>query len=170
MAKIVSLSSDLLIKFFLLAFLFSCNETKSKNPYKNYDLGLIELPSGKKLTTYLAKTDEQQQLGLSHIQDQEFKNDEAMLFLDESYSPRQFWMPNTHFNLDIIFLNEDFYVLDIHRNLEHYKSDGPKSAIPISKRVYCKHVLEVKSSSPLAREIEIGMVLKWISPKSLLQK
>jgi uncharacterized membrane protein (UPF0127 family) len=150
--------------------LFSCNETKSKNPYKTYEKGIIELPSGKKLTTYLAKTDEQQQMGLSHIQENDFREDEGMLFLDESYSARQFWMPNTHFDLDIIFLNEDLYVLDIHRQLKHFPSDEPKSSIPLSKRVYCKHVLEIKSTSPLAREIEIGMVLKWISPKNLLQK
>lgn len=146
--------------------LVACN---SEVNFKNYTSGTIELPSGEKLKTYLAINEKQQMQGLSQLQDDQFKNDEAMLFTSSRSTFRQFWMPETYFNLDIIFLNKDLYVLDIHRNLAHYPKKGPRELVPISKRVRCQHVLEIKSSSPLAKKIQPGMMLKWLGPKSLEQ-
>ncbi len=170
MNSVIHQSSLLLIKILLLGSLISCNETTTdsgKNKFKSYQQGEITLPSGKKLKVYMAINDQQQQMGLSHIKDSEFADNDTMIFMDKRYSSRQFWMPDTHFNLDIIFLNEDLYVLDIHRNLKHYPKSGPREKIPLSKKVYCQHVLEIKSSSPLAKEIKPGMILNWTSSKNL---
>ena len=172
MIKFIPQTSLILINFLLLTISVACknNEIKSvKNNFKSYPTGEIKLPSGKKLKAYLAISPEEQQLGLSHIQSEDFKNDEAMIFLDQKYSMRQFWMPNTYFDLDIVFLSEDFYVLDIHRKLRHFPKNAPREEVPISKRVYCQHVLEIKSESPLAQEIQPGMMLDWIGPRNLLQ-
>lgn len=172
MNSVIHQTSLLLIKFLLITQLISCKEqttSSSKNPYKSYQQGEITLPSGKKLKVYLAINEDQQKMGLSHVKAEEFGDNDAMIFLDKTYSTRQFWMPETHFNLDVVFLNEDLYVLDIHRNLQHYPKAEPRSAIPLSKKVYCQHVLEIKSDSPLAQEIRPGMILNWSSPKSPLQ-
>lgn len=172
MNSVIQQTSLLLIKIMLLSQLISCNEIEksaSKNPFNSYQQGEITLPSGKRLKVYMAVSDEQQQMGLSHIKLNEFADDETMLFTGTKDSTRQFWMPDTFFNLDIIFLNEDLYVLDIHRNLQHFPKSGPRSEIPLSKKVYCQHVLEIKSTSPWASEIQPGMILNWSSPKNLLQ-
>lgn len=165
MNNVIHQSSLLLIKFLLLTALVSCEDNdkdaKAKNPFRSYDSATMTLPSGKKLTIFKAITPEQQQLGLSHLMPDDLKANEGMIFLDRSYSMRQFWMPNTHFDLDIFFLNEDLYVLDIHRSLKHYPKEGPRSEVPLSKKVYCQHVLELKADSPLAKEIQPGMILKW---------
>ena len=149
--------------------MFACEDTTNnlKNPFRSYPTGKISLPSGNNVNIFIATDPEQQQLGLSHLKDNELKSNEGMLFPSKTYKVRQFWMPDTHFNLDIYFLNEDFYVLDVHRNLQHFPKSGPKEEVPISKQVECMHVLELKSSSSLAKEIQPGMLLNWSGPKNL---
>lgn len=170
MPKVIQQSSLLLIKILALFCLCSCNDdvnSAQSNPYKTYQKGTISLPSGSKVTVYIAQTPQQQRLGLSFVKENEFKSNEGMLFPAKTFGPRQFWMPNTYFNLDIFFLNEDMYVLDVHRNLEHYPKATPKNKVPLSKKVRCSHVLEIKADSPLAKEIQPGMLLNWSAPKSL---
>lgn len=174
MHNFIQQRSIFLIKILIFCMFISCNEqsdetSQSKNKYKSYSKGEITLDTGEKLIVYIAKNAEQQQMGLSHIKSSQFKNNETMLFMDNRNSLRQFWMPDTHFNLDIIFLNEDLYVLDIHRNLQHFPKSGPKKLIPLSKKVFCQHILEIKSDSPLAKKIRPGMMLNWTATKNLLK-
>jgi uncharacterized membrane protein (UPF0127 family) len=150
----------------------SCNESNGKNPYLSYPKLEIELPSKNKINVYVAVDAKRQKLGLSHVQPDEFNNNDTMLFTGEHYQVRQFWMPETHFNLDIIFLSPSLEVLDIHRNVSHYKGKVTrenKDDVPLSKKAYCQHVLEIKTSSPLASEFTIGLKLKATSKMSLLQ-
>lgn len=156
---------------FLIFLAISCTflACDDKLNYKNYPNAQILLPSGESLTTYLAIKDTEQKQGLSHIPANVFQNNEAMLFTGVRGRWRQFWMPETFFDLDIIFLNKDLYVLDIHRGLKHFPHKGPRNKIPLSKRVYCQHVLEIKTSSPLAKKIQPGMILKWTGERSLEQ-
>ena len=58
-------------------------------------------------------------------------------------------------------MNEDFYILDIHRGLKHNPKSRDKVEPTYSKVVFCQHVLELKSSSPLAKKLRPGMILKW---------
>jgi uncharacterized membrane protein (UPF0127 family) len=166
----LNLIKNFLAFSFILITFMSCNENdKSALAHKQYEQGEIELPSGKILTVYLAKSYAEQKRGLSHLKPEQFSTNEAMLFLDDFEHPRQFWMPNTHFNLDIIYLSKDLYVLDIHRNLQHFPKEGPNHLVPRSKTVVCRHVLEIRSESSLASEIHPGMILKWNSSPHLLQ-
>lgn len=141
----------------------------ARSRLQNLGQGKITLPSGKELTVYIARSPKEQIAGLSRLQPKDFFDTESMLFLSSEDKVRQFWMPETHFDLDIIFLTKDLYVLDIHRKLEHFPKKEPKRLIPLSKAVFSRHVLEVKSSSPLAREISPGMILKWSADERLLQ-
>lgn len=109
----------------------------------------------------MAKTYKEQKRGLSKIKDEDFPHGEGMFFTGNKMYMRQFWMPETHFNLDIVFLNSDLYILDIHRNLAHFPKPAPRSKIPMSKEVFSRHILELKSGSPLAKQIKIGQFLKW---------
>jgi len=158
-----------LINFLILILSISCNESNPKNQFKQYKKAEMTLPSGTKLDVYLALSPKQQSLGLSHVQPSEFSDTDTMLFPTDHYRVRQFWMPETFFNLDIIFLGPDFKVLDIDRNVQHYTKREPKDKVPLSKVAYCQHVLEIKASSPFALEIKKGMILKWSSQPSLSQ-
>jgi uncharacterized membrane protein (UPF0127 family) len=163
----IQYSQTKLINFLLVCLLLaSCN---GEAKLEKYQKASISLPSGEKIKVYLAISEAQQVNGLSHIKASEFSNSEAMLFYGETNRVRHFWMPNTFFNLDIIFLNEDFYVIDIHRNLQHFPYNGPRESVPTSKYVKCRHVLEMKSSSPIASKILPGMMLKWNEQKTLEQ-
>ncbi|MEX0798647.1 MAG: DUF192 domain-containing protein [Bacteriovoracaceae bacterium] len=141
----------------------------ARSRIEDLNKGQIILPSGETLQVFVAYSPQEQRNGLSGVKNEQFSNDEGMLFPATKMMPRQFWMPNTHFNLDIVFLTGDFYVLDIHRDLEHYPEAEPKGKAPLSKKVFSQHVLEVKSSSPLAKEIQPGMTLKWSSDSPLLR-
>lgn len=155
-----------LVSLSLLALVLSCTDNSR---FKNYEKGVIELPSGERLTTYLAISAEEQTKGLSGVKDDEFAEDEAVLFFNLEDSMKHFWMPETYFDLDIIFLNKDLYVLDIDRNVKHFEKSGPDELIPRAKPVFARHVLEVRADSKLAKKIHPGMILKWTSKPSLLQ-
>lgn len=149
-----------LITVFILV---SCNESKTQNPFRTYPKVEIELPSKTKVNIYVAVDPKRQQLGLSGVRPSELNNNDTMLFTGNHYQVRQFWMPETYMNLDIIFLDSELNIVDIHRNVPHYPKKVTyenKDEVPVSKKVYCQHVLEIKTSSPLAKEFKIGMQLK----------
>ncbi|MBD65013.1 MAG: hypothetical protein CME62_07385 [Halobacteriovoraceae bacterium] len=144
----------------LSVMLTGCNSDSASHLDK-LKIRKLVLPSGVEIKTYIAKSHQEQKKGLSGVLPQDFSDKEAMLFPMDRMRARQFWMPNTHFNLDIIYLNKDMYVLEIHRNLAHFPKDGPDHLIPRSKTVFSQHVLELKASSPYAQEIQPGMILKF---------
>ena len=149
-----------LMLFLLLLSMIGCTESTALH-LKKLKVKTIVLPSGTKLKTYIADSGTDQKRGLSKIMPEDFSETEAMLFTGNRMHMRQFWMPETHFNLDIIFMNTDYYVLDIHRNIQHHTKREPRRDVPLSKEVYSQHVLELKADSPLAKEIQPGMILKW---------
>lgn len=157
----------------LLAILMiSCNESNGKNAFRTYPKLEIEMPSKNKLNVYVAVDAKRQQLGLSHVKPNEFNDNDTMLFTGDHYQVRQFWMPETHFDLDIIFLSPELEVLDIHRGVKHYSKKVTrenKDDVPISKKAYCQHVLEIKSSSVYAPEFKVGMKLKSSQELDLLK-
>lgn len=116
---------------------------------------------GHKIEIFVADTGKRQKEGLSKIQSKDFSVNQGMLFPEDGMRLRQFWMPETHFDLDVFFMNEDYYVLDIHRQLKHFPKEGPKKQIPLSKEVFSQHVLELRSDSPHAAKIKPGMILKF---------
>lgn len=139
------------------------NESSSEH-LKSYPVKTLML-EGEKIKVFVADTAERQRKGLSTIKAQDFSKDWGMLFPEKSMRLRQFWMPETYFDLDVIFMNGDYYVLDIHRSLKHYPKKGGRRGleVPLSKEVFSQHVLEVRSDSPVAKKIKPGMVLEFVS-------
>ncbi len=150
----------LIIFLCLISFLGGCNASTSDH-LKNYEVKKLILPSGKSIKVYLAQTVEQQRLGLSGIKPEDFGKNEAMLFPWHEMKMRQFWMPNTFFDLDIIFMNGENYIIDIHRGLKHYKGQGTRAQVPLSKEVYSQNILEVRADSPISKELKPGMILHF---------
>lgn len=152
----------------IIGLIAACNDD-ARSRLESLPLGSIDLPSGKKIQVYVAQTDEAQETGLSGLPSEDFGANEGLLFPADNNKLRQFWMPDTHFNLDIIFMTKDLYVLDVHRNVPHFPKREPKQDVPLSKAVYSRHVLEIRADSPLADEIRPGMLLKWSGDRHLLQ-
>jgi uncharacterized membrane protein (UPF0127 family) len=153
-------ASKLMLFLFFFLYMTACL-SNSASHLEEYEHKTILLPNGKTFKVYMAKTYKEQKRGLSKIKSEDFSQKEGMFFTGKKMYMRQFWMPETHFNLDIVFLNADLYVLDIHRNLEHFPSPGPRSKVPMSKEVFAQHILEVKAQSPIAKEVKIGQFLRW---------
>jgi len=118
-----------------------------------------------KMTVYFAQTPEEQALGLSKVKRWAFGVNEAMFFIGNKYENKNFWMPETFFDLDIFFLDENMKVIDIDRNVPHFEYRVPDFKVPRAKSVFAYHVMEMKSESSISKEINEGDVLNITLPK-----
>lgn len=152
----------LMLFLLILGTSLSCeSDSDTASHIKKYKARTLTLPSGEVAKIYVAESVDEQKRGLSKIKPSHLKYNEGMLFPGTVLKPRQFWMPEVYFDLDLFFLSKDFYVLDVHRSLKSHKTREPEGDVPRSKTVISVHVLELKSSSPLAKKIEHGMILDF---------
>ena len=121
-------------------------------------------PKGDIIKTKLAITLSEQEQGLSGVRPEDFADNDGMLFYYLDDSDKYFWMPDTYFDLDLIYLDKDLKVVDIIRKLPYHKGRHNESLIPRARGVWCRHTLEMKASSPLAASIQIGDQLTWKGP------
>ncbi len=154
----------LLLLAFLIVGLTSCNTNKKT------DLPELELPSGKRVTLRLAVSGPVQQQGLSGLKTSDFGQNEGMLFVYASDGERRFWMPDTYFPLDIIYLSEDLTVVDIEYDVPHHPGRDTPPEIPTVRTVVARHVLEMRADSPLTDEFKAGIKLKWVGSYPLSGK
>ncbi len=126
-------------------------------------------PDGARISVRLALTDEELFGGLSGVRESDFTRHEAMLFVFHDEGPRAVWARDTHFNIDVFFLDRALKVTALERNLKAHPGVLPVPPIDISKTVMARHILEMRSDSPLARQIETGTLLRWNSEPSLGQ-
>lgn len=132
--------------------------------FKNMTQGYLIFPDNKKLLTYKAIKEEDQIKGFSGIKEEQLNPDSdiGLLFVFKKIGIRQFWMPDTYFNLDIIYLDEKYSILKIDRNVPYHpgKNENIKK-IPIASTVKCLDVLEIPTKSTFTKKIKIGDQLKW---------
>jgi len=151
-----------LLLFCITGSLSSCCGNKSSGAdLSRYKTGSFALPNADVFTVYIAETSSQQYFGLRKIKVQNFDARMGMLFPQDQMLIRQFWMPETFFDLDIVFMDQNFLILDIHRALKHYPFKAKQGEVPMSRKVLSQHVLEVKSYSSLASRLQIGMKLAF---------
>jgi uncharacterized membrane protein (UPF0127 family) len=121
-------------------------------------------PKGDAIKTKLAITNPEQEQGLSGVKPENFDDNEGMLFYYLEDGEKYFWMPDTYFDLDLIYLDKDLKIVDIIRKLPHHIGRHNESLIPRARPVWCRHTLEMKAGSPLAGSLKIGDQLKWKGP------
>ena len=83
----------------------------------------------------------------------ELDKDEGMLFIWKEDGLRQFWMKNTLMNLDILFINSEYKIV----NIEERAQSG--STRIISSKFPVKYVLEIKAGQSQIRNITLGATL-----------
>jgi len=80
--------------------------------------------------------------------------DAGMIFIFEENQPRSFWMASTPLSLDLIFANEGFEIVRIHRNASPYSQDSIQSGQP------AKYVVEVNAGYTLRHDINEGAFIR----------
>lgn len=147
-------------KFLTLLLLFSLIACQSES---QDSLAKLELksPSGEIIKTRLVYTPEKMQQGLSGIKPDQFREDEGMLFFYLQEQEMHFWMPDTYFDLDLIYLDKDLKITEIIRKLPHYIGRANPDMIPRTRGVWSRHVLEMKATSPLSQKLKVGDSLTW---------
>jgi uncharacterized membrane protein (UPF0127 family) len=106
-----------------------------------------------RLNIEIADDEYQTQTGLMYRKS--MKDDQAMLFIFEDEIQRAFYMKNTQFALDIIFINSDRKIVNIQKNaksldLTSLPSEGP-----------AQYVLEVNAGLSDVWTLESGDIVEW---------
>ena len=124
-------------------------------------------PDAKTVNVRLALTPHEHSKGLSGIRASKFSNDSGMLFVNDSMGERRFWMPDTYFNLDIIFLDQDLVIVGIEKDVPFHPGSIEPPVIYRTKTYQAQFVLETKAKAPFSSKLKVGDKLKWISSTSL---
>lgn len=142
----------------------------TQTPETKDPLKYVELisPNHHTIRSSIASTSAEQTKGLQGVRNSQFAEDEGKLFFYLKESARTFWMPNTYFNLDLIYLDQNLKITAIVWNLLHY-TGSVDSQIPRAPTITSRHVLEMKSDSPISSHLNVGDSLQWRSPLSLQQ-
>ncbi len=148
----------MILKIFFIFFSYGQSRPLSFPPS-----GELFVPSGEKIVTFIAIKKSEQIQGLSGVYENEFKKTQGLLFSYPDLKKRQFWMPYTFFDLHIIFLDSSFKIIEIEK-LKHNSSNKiDLSQIDFSRPILSRHVLEIRSDSPITKILKKGMQLKWSS-------
>ncbi len=127
----------------------------------------VSNPEKKVITLRLAITREEHQKGLSGLKTQDFKESEGMLFINDAMGPRKFWMPDTYFNLDIIFLDESLKIVGLEKDVPFHPGLIEPPVIYKTKEYFAQYILETKAGATFSKKLKIGDQLTWKSAISL---
>ena len=97
---------------------------------------------------YIALTEYETQKGLMFIK--ELNETSGMIFIFDKPQVKHFWMKNTFIPLDILFINEDFKIVNIH------KCAQPLDETPISSKIPVKYIIELNCGIVDTYNIKIG--------------
>jgi uncharacterized membrane protein (UPF0127 family) len=124
---------------------------------------------GELIHVELAVSKKDQTLGLSGRKKGSLKENQGMLFLYKDKTLKSFWMPDTYFDLDIIFLDKNLKILNIQRKVRHHPGRKEPPAIARTPSVLSRHVLELAADSKLSKKLKVGEQLKWLGPVPLFE-
>ena len=101
------------------------------------------------LSLDLADNEQKRSYGLMNRED--MRPNSGMLFIWKDSQIRKFWMKNTHFNLDLFFLNNHGEIIEIYKNAKAFDETNIKSKEKV------KYVLEMNAGE---QNFKIGNKLK----------
>jgi len=82
---------------------------------------------------------------------------QGMFFTFEVIEPQSFWMKNTYLSLDMIFIDENFKIVQIHENAFPLREDHILSDFP------AKYVLEILGGVSKKSGVEVGNIVQLIN-------
>lgn len=154
------------LQLFLLSLtLLACNDHAGLAHLPEASLAT---PDGSELKVRIAVSELDQQNGLSGVQDQTWPDSQGLFFAYSEIGKRRFWMPDTYFDLDIVFLDPDLSIVHIERGVKaHPGRDEMLSPIQRTPEIYAQHVLELKAKMKLTKDWRIGQRLSWRGPRPI---
>lgn len=155
----------LFLSIFICLFIFTaCKDDKTQRTVTTPDISFTkdgELRLIKKETDSVIKTldieiaddDYKTQTGLMYREAME--ENEGMLFIFPDSQVRSFYMKNTQFALDIIFIGADKKIVSFQKNAQPYNTK------PLPSGESTKYVLEINSGLSDAWALEVGDKIEW---------
>jgi uncharacterized membrane protein (UPF0127 family) len=131
------------------------------------ELYSMQNPKGASVKLSLALTHKEHTEGLSGLMPKDFSESRGMLFVNPEMGPRRFWMPNTFFNLDIIFLDQNLKIVAIEKNVPAHAGYKEPPVIYQTSTYDAQFVLEIKSGAKFSKVLNKDDYLKFIGPTSL---
>jgi hypothetical protein len=110
-----------------------------------------------KIDIEIADNDYERQLGLMNRQSMEEM--QGMLFIFPQQEYQSFWMRNTLFSLDMLFINSNKEIVTIHKNTTPLSEQSYPSTAP------ALYVLEVNAGFCDRHNIKLGDKIFWIGSK-----
>jgi len=107
----------------------------------------------KLLDLEIAETEYETQTGLMYRHSME--DNQAMLFIFKETKPRSFYMKNTEFSIDILFINNNKEIVTIHKKAKPYDKSSLPSEGPI------KYVLEINAGLSDVWGLKKGDLVAW---------
>lgn len=115
------------------------------------------LIGGKEITVMLADTPEERETGLMYRDS--LPKDEGMLFILDEEGVAGFWMKNTLIPLDIIYVNSDWEIVNIHHSVQPCTADPCESYFSDTP---VRYVLEVNAGFAEQHDIKQGDSIRLI--------
>lgn len=154
----------LLLSILVSSSFYSCKEktknqesiTKEVSFTKEGELTLKKAETDSIIATLdieIADDEYQTQTGLMYRKS--MLDNQGMLFIFENEQPRSFYMKNTEFSIDIIYINSDKKIVSIQKNAKPY---DPTS---LPSEGAAQYVLEVNAGLSNTWELEKGDVVEW---------
>ncbi|SDM22920.1 DUF192 domain-containing protein [Kriegella aquimaris] len=106
------------------------------------------------LAIEIAESDYETQTGLMYRNSMD--KEQGMLFIFPDIAMHSFYMKNTEFPLDIIFIGDDLRIASFQENAEPYNQKGLSSKVPV------KYVLEVNAGMVEQWSLQVGDSISFI--------
>ncbi len=151
-------------KFLILSILTPCTFATTQFINPKWPARTIITPNNIEISVSWAVSNQEKQTGLSRLAKEKMPLNAGLLFVYPSPTQLKFWMPETLFDLDIVFLDSDFRVIAVETLKHHTASSGPN--IPTTKTYTGQYVLELHASMAKKLKISKGSILKWKKPLS----
>lgn len=142
----------------LIVFLPSCKSEQKKEIKtetisftKEGELQIFKLASDSTSVAFdieIAETEYETQTGLMYRPSMEA--DQGMLFIFPNVSVRSFYMKNTEFPLDIIYIGENQKIVSFQKNAQPYNENSLPSGAPV------KYVLEINAGLSDNMALQVG--------------
>jgi uncharacterized membrane protein (UPF0127 family) len=159
--KIGIATAALIVVFFFI--LNNCTDESSEMHYykfqKEGELTITDSTANPiiKIDMEIADNDYERQLGLMNRQSMEELQGMLFIFPEERF--QSFWMMNTLFSLDILFINSQKEIVTIHKNTKPLSEQSYPSSKP---SIY---VLEVNAGFCDRHNVKLGDKVFWIGSK-----
>ena len=161
-SKIVGVVVICLLIFFFLINNFMCNENNEETYYNFKKEGELTFTDSSgnflaKIDIEIADNNYERQLGLMNRKSMEENQGMLFIFPEEKY--QSFWMLNTLFSLDMLYINSNKEIVTIHKNTTPLS----RQSYPSSKPAI--YVLEVVAGYTDKFNIKEGYNIYWIGTK-----